>query len=145
MVKQQKNLIYLVLVMLISLLFTSCNGSNIGATIDKNARLSLRLDSYIDARKHPNLGKLQQLYLIPEQARIGKIIVKKCTIVAINIDDDGLHAETKLENKIQAMGFTFAKVPMTVKWVWNENDWYIEPPENSGNPFTKKNNASGSD
>jgi len=133
--KFRRSSLYLLMAILTALLFTACNGSIGKVNIDKNERLSRRLESYISARKHPNLGQLQQLYLKPEQARIGKIIVKECTIVAIDIKEDGLHAETKLVNKIQAMGFTFDKVSQTINWVWSNNDWYIELLENAGNPF----------
>ena len=137
MVKYNRNALYLVLGIFTVLLLTACSGKG-GSTVDKNRRLNQRLESYITARKNSNLGKLQQLYLKPEQARIGKIIVKECKIVAVVIKDDNLHAETKIENKIQAMGFTFAKVPMTINWIWSNDDWYVEPSVSSGNPFVKK-------
>ncbi len=133
--KFRRSALYLLMAILTALLFTACNGTGGKVNIDKNERLSQRLESYINARKHPNLSQLQQLYLKPEQARIGKIIVKECTIVAIDINDDGLQAETKLVNKIQAMGFTFDKVPQTINWIWSNNNWYIELSENAGNPF----------
>ncbi len=142
--KNQRNVIYLLLTILPILLLAACSGSSTKTTVDKNERLSQRLDSYISARKHSNLGQLQQFYLKPEQARIGKIIVKECTVVAIDIKDDGLHAETKLENKISAMGFTFDKVPHTINWIWNNNDWYIELSENAGNPFARGRSTSTS-
>ncbi len=138
MTNYNRNALYLLISIFTILLFTACSGTGGDVAVDKNVRLSQRLQSYITARKHSNLGQLQQLYLKPEQARIGKIIVKECKIVTVVIKDDNLHAETKLENKIQAMGFTFAKVPTTINWVWSNNNWYIEPSVNSGNPFSKK-------
>ena len=141
MENQKKICIYLLLGILSLLIFSACNGNQSKAVVDKNEQISQRLDLYISARKHSNLGQLQQLYLKPEQARVGKIIVKECKVVSIKISDNGLAAETKLENKIQAMGFTFDKVPLTIKWVWNVDDWYIDIPGNSSNPFAQKKTA----
>lgn len=139
MEKSQRTVIYILLSLLPVLLFAACSGGGNGKTVvDKNERLSQRLESYISARKHSNLGQLQNFYLKPEQARVGKIIVKECTVVSITIKDDGLHAETRLVNKISAMGFTFDKVPQAIYWVWSNRDWYIELSENAGNPFARK-------
>ena len=141
MENQKKICTCLLLGILTLLIFSACNGNQSKAVVDKNERISQRLNLYISARKHSNLGQLQQLYLKPEQARVGKIIVKECKVINIKISENGLAAETKLENKIQAMGFTFEKVPLTIKWVWNVDDWYIEIPGNSGNPFVQKKSA----
>ncbi len=144
MKKSQRKVIYILLSLLPVLLFAACGGGNGKTAVDKNERLSQRLESYISARKHSNLGQLQNFYLKPEQARIGKIIVKECTVVSIKIKDDGLHAETKLVNKISAMGFTFDKVPQTINWIWSNRDWYIELSENAGNPFARKKSVPAS-
>jgi len=145
MSKINRYALYILMSIFILTMFTACGGMGGDVTVDKNVRLSQRLQSYIAARKQANLGQLQQLHLKPEQARLGSIIVKDCKIASVVISDDSLHAVTKLENKIQAMGFSFEKVPTTINWIWSNNDWYIAPSANSGNPFARKKSNSSAE
>ena len=136
----QKQVTGICSLLLALLLFSACNGLG-GNPADKNVLLKQRLDSYIEARKKNDLGKLRQLYLEPENVKRGNIIVKESTVVAITIADDGLQAETKIENQIQAMGFTFDKVPLLLEWVWENDNWYIKPSQSAMNPFVKKKSS----
>ena len=130
----QSKLIYPLLALLLSLIFSACGGLET-QKIDKDSRLKQRLESYIDARKQADLAGMQSLYLKPEKAKVGNIVVKESEIVSIKIEEGKERAQTQLKNKIQAMGFTFDKVPMTLKWVWNNNDWFIVVPNSSSSPF----------
>jgi len=133
----QKQVASICSLLLALLLFSACNGLG-GKPADKNVLLEQRLNSYIEARKKNDLGKLRQLYLEPENVKKGNIVVIESTIVAISIADSGLQADTKIENKIQAMGFTFNKVPLLLKWSWKNDNWYIKPSQSAANPFLKK-------
>ncbi len=133
----QKRVTWFCVILLGAFLFTACNGLG-GKPVDKNVLLKQRLDSYIEARKKNDFNQLRQLYLEPERVKMGNIVVKESAIVAIKIADDGLQAETKIENKIKVMGFTFSKVPLLLNWVWKTDDWYIKPSASAINSFVKK-------
>ena len=140
MKKYQKIIFSICTVMLAAFLFCACNGLG-GKSADKNVLLKQRLDSYIEARKKNDLGKLRQLYLESQSVKRSNIVIKESTILTIIIADDGLQAETKIENKIQAMGFTFDKIPLLLNWVWEKDNWYIKPSKSVMNPFLKKKSS----
>ena len=104
---------------------------------DRNVRLQQRLDEYLAARKNADIIEMQKFHRIPGQARVGSIIYKNSEIVSSEIKEEGQKAETKLKNTIQAMGFTFKKVPQTLYWVWHDKDWFMVIPESSTHPFGK--------
>ncbi len=139
----KKYMVCLLMSLLSAFLMAACSGSGGLTMADKNVLLSQRLDSYIIARQKTDIKKMRQIYLEPEKVRATTITVKESTIVSIKIADDGLHAETRLLNKIQVMGFTFAKIPTLINWVWSDNNWFIEMQESSRYPFAKpKSNSS---
>ena len=133
-----------IMLVLALLILSACSGLG-SKPSDKRVLLKQRLDSYIKARKSNDLSELRRLYLEPENVKRGNIVVKDSTIVAINVAADGLQAETKIENKIQAMGFTFNKVPLLLQWVWEKDNWYIKPSQSAINPFIKKKSSEKTD
>jgi len=137
MKKNQKEIVSFMSVCLVLLLFVGCSGLGM-STADQHALLKQRLDSYIAARKKSDFKQLRQLYLEPEKVHRSTVIIKDSKVVAIEISADGQKAATRLENQIQIMGFTFEKVPNTVNWVWNENNWFIEIKDTSAYPLVQK-------
>ena len=135
----QKKVLSLLVILLQGILLMACSGLE-PRIEDKSLLLQQRLDAYIVARENSDLVKMQKLYLDPGQARLGNIITQKCEIVSIQIDDGEQRPETKLKNRIKAMGFTFDNVPTTIHWIWHERDWYIDVPEQSPHPFGKTKN-----
>ena len=123
---------------IVVLLLSGCAGSARVSGGDRETLLKQRLESYIEARQQNDVGRLMTLYLNPEKVGIGKVVVKECKVTAITIAADGLSAETKLTNKIQAMGFTFDKLITTLNWVWSKGNWYIIIKKRDVNPFTGK-------
>ena len=104
---------------------------------NRSVRLQERLEGFIAAREKASFIEMQKFYLDPGEARIGSIKYKKSAIEAVEIKDDGLKAETRIKNTIQAMGFTFADAPQTLNWVWAKKDWYIATTEIVSNPFVR--------
>lgn len=137
MKEYQKITVWLCFASLLLFQFAGCNGLGVGQ-VDKNALLQQRVETYMEARKKSDLSLLRKLYLDPGKVKLGNIVVKESSIVSIEIEDDGLTAKTKIENKIQAMGFTFNKVPLLLNWVWENDNWYIKPSQSASTPFTKK-------
>ncbi len=120
------------------LLLSGCAGTGGVSGVDRETLLEQRLESYIEAREHNDAGQLMTLYLKPERARIGNVVVSECGVLTITIAADKLSAETKLTNKIQVMGFTFDKLPTTLNWVWSKGNWFIIVKESDVHPFTGK-------
>ena len=140
MKRHQKKIGWFCVATLIICQLAACNGLG-GKPVDKNVLLKQRLDSYIEARKKNDLNQLRRIYLEPERVKVGNIVVKESVIISIVINDDKLHAQTKIENNIQAMGFTFNNIPMLLDWVWKTDNWYIKPSASAMNPFLNQKTA----
>jgi len=138
MKKYRKQIACLLSACLVLLLLAACSGLEMSRA-DKNILLKQRLDTYLSARKKLDYKQLRLLYLEPETVHRSTVTVKESRVVALEISADGRRAATKVENKIQIMGFTFDKVPNTINWVWNENNWFIEVKEASAYPLAPKN------
>ncbi len=137
MKKHQKITAWFCFAMLLLFQLVGCNGLGVNP-VDKNVLLQQRLESYIEARIKSDLVQLSKLYLEPRSAKFGNIVIKESRIVSIEIADNGLTAMTKIENKINAMGFTFNKVPLVLNWVWENHNWYIKPAQSAKTQFMKK-------
>ena len=128
-----KGLVFIVIVLLLN----ACGGHTLSPA-ERPERLSERTQQFIEARENADVIALQGLYVKPGQARIGSIVYKGSEIIETSITEEGQKAEVKLRNTIQAMGFTFKKVPQTLSWVWHENDWFMVQSKDNKNPFSRK-------
>ena len=120
-------------VMMVSLL-GACGGFK-PTVVDKQLRLQQRSEGFIGARAQGDVIAMQQYYRNPGMARVGNVLYKSSEIVQLTIKEDGKRAETKLENSLMVMGFTFDKASQTLDWAWHDNDWYLVVAERSANPF----------
>ena len=121
------------LVVMVSLL-GACAGLN-PTVVDKQLRLKQRSEGFIESRAQGDNIAMQQYYRNPGMARGGNIRYRSTKIVQLTITEEGEKAETKLENSIMVMGFTFDNAPQTLKWEWHENDWYLVIAKLPANPF----------
>lgn len=135
MVQYRKIAVSLLISLLIGGLF-ACSGVETRVE-DKNVRLQQRLEGYLAVRKAADIIEMQKYFRNPGQARVGSVVYKDSDIISLEMTEEGQKAETKLKNTIQAMGFTFDKVPQTLYWIWYEKDWYLVIPVNSTHPFGK--------
>ena len=103
--------------------------------LDKQLRLKQRSEGFIGARAQGDVIAMQQYYRNPGMARVGNVLYKSSEIVQLTVKEEGKRAETKLENSLMVMGFTFDKAPQTLNWAWHENDWYLVVAERPANPF----------
>ena len=134
--KQYRKLIGSLLVVLLFGSLLACRGLETRVE-DKRVRLEQRLQAFLVARKAADIMEMQKFYKNPGQARVGSVVYKESEIVSTEITEDGQKAVTKLKNTIQAMGFSFDKVPQTLHWSWYEEDWFLVIPANSTHPFAK--------
>ena len=121
------------LVMMVSWL-GACGGFQT-TVVDKELRLKQRSEGFIESRAKGDNIAMQQYYRNPGMARVGNVLYKSSEIVELTITEEGKRAETKLENSLMVMGFTFDKAPQTLNWEWYENDWYLVVAEQPANPF----------
>ena len=124
----------LVLLIVMASCLGACGGLGI-TEVDKQLRLKQRSEGFIESRAQGDNIAMQQYYRNPGMARVGNILYRSTKIVQLTITEDGKKAETKLENSIMVMGFTFDNAPQTLKWEWHENDWYLVTTKLPANPF----------
>ena len=123
-----------VIAVLLMLLFLgSCRG--VIESKDPLLQLRERVEGFIEARQKAELTLMQSYYLSPEKARIATFTYTESEIVAIDMGTSMKNAEVKIDNTIKVMGFTFKKLPQTMKWVWHAKEWFLSPSENRVNPF----------
>lgn len=120
---------------LFMLIITGCTGVT-SKEVNRQERLSARVESYIKAVKTSDLAGLKSCMQNPEAARIGSVRIRDSRIENLEIDAGKTQATVKLRNDINAMGFQFDNVPQVLNWVWEKNDWFLLEPSTK-NPFKK--------
>ena len=125
---------FLVIGLMVIFSLASCRSI---APVDPQSRIQERVTGYISARQNSDIVGMQAYYVNPGNVRIGNIRYLESKVTAIDISEDQRKAVSKLENKMQVMGFTFDKTPQTIHWVWHENEWYLDVDAPGKSPFSQ--------
>ncbi len=126
-----------VMAVVLALLICGCQGRQT-VKIDRKMLLEQRVAGFINDRQARDREALRQYFSSPDEAQIGNINYKNSVIENITFSADENEAEVKLSNDLQAMGFSFKKVPQILKWRWEKENWYLQKQGKNNNPFTHK-------
>ena len=121
--------------LLVLLLLNACTGLG-PAVADKELLLKQRCEGFKEARIKNDRAVLSKYYMEPDNFKAGNIVYLESKITAIEIADDGLTGNVKIESKVMAMGFVFNKLKELWHWQWHKNEWYRVKSSSSSNPFT---------